>query len=123
MRIVVFLLIAGVAAFMGFIALRGECPGRTIVMSEARCRATATVSAEACATVFRDADRITRTAATVFTDEQRCLASHDACIRSSVVQGFTPVPAGFCITVNGNTVTRQELIYRRSNAPQIGGNS
>ena len=123
MRIVVFLLIAGVAAFMGFLALRGECPGGTIVMSEAQCRAASGVSAAACATVFRDADRITRAAATVFSDEQRCLASHDACTRSSVVQGFTPVPAGFCIAVNGDAVTRQEPVYRRSNAPLIGGNS
>ena len=123
MRIVVFLLIAGVAAFMGFIALRGECPGGSIVMSEAQCRAASTLGVEACATVFRDAERITRAAPTVFTDEQRCLAGHDACIRSSVVQGYTPVPAGFCVVASGNAVTRQEPVYRRSNAPRIGGNS
>ncbi len=123
MRIVVFLFIAGVAAFMGFIALRGECPGGAIVMSASQCRAASAMSAEACATVFRDADRITRAAATVFTDEQRCLAGYDACTRSSVVQGFTPVPAGFCVVVTGSTITRQEPIYRRVNAPRIGGNS
>jgi uncharacterized protein YgiB involved in biofilm formation len=123
MKLIVLLFISGVVGLMGYFALRGECPGSVVVMSEDQCAASGSVSRAACGTIFREADRVTQASATVFTDLQRCQANHDRCVPSSVTQGFAPVPAGFCVTTNGDAVTRQEPIYRRSNAPRIGGNS
>ncbi len=123
MKLIGLLFIAGVVGLMGFFALRGECPGGVVVISEDQCAASGSVSRTACRTIFRDADRVTQASGTVFSDLQRCQANHDRCVPSSVTQGFAPVPAGFCVTAIGDAVTRQEPVYRRSNAPQIGGNS
>jgi hypothetical protein len=120
-KAIVVLLIVGVAGFMAYRAFAGECQGGHVFTSEAQCRQSGAISTVACATVFGQADSVTGRGATVFSSEQLCLGSHDACVRSSVAQGFTPVPAGFCVKASGNSVTSQEPVYRRINAPQAGG--
>jgi len=120
MKAVVILFIAGVAGVMAFFAWQGECPGGTIVTSEAGCLSSGAISTAACASIFRQADAVSARAATVFSDEQRCLAAHERCLRSQVATGFSPAASGFCVAVDGERITRQEPIYRRINAPSPG---
>jgi uncharacterized protein YgiB involved in biofilm formation len=87
-----------------------------IVTGEAQCRQSAGLSVAACAAVMNAADQVARGAATVFSTLDQCRERFEACIRSAVADGFTPVPAGFCVEASGSTITRQEPIYRRDNA-------
>ncbi len=87
---------------------------------EADCRRSGSLSQAACATVFAQAERVMRPAAPVYPSEQRCLQDYERCVRSAHTQGFTPVPAGFCVAVEGGQVTRQEPVYRRINAQASG---
>jgi uncharacterized protein YgiB involved in biofilm formation len=108
---------------MGLFALRGECPGGVIMMSEDQCSASGSVSRAACRTLWRDADGITQASATGFADLQRCQANHGHGVLSSAAQGFAPAPAGFCVSTTGDALPKQEPIDRRSNAPRIGDNA
>ncbi len=120
MKFIVILLVVGVAGVMAFMAWRGECPGGSVVFSESQCRQSGSFDANICGLIFRAADSVLARASTVYSDEQNCMRDHERCVRSARTQGFTPVPAGFCVQVGGGEITRQEPVYRRINAAQAG---
>ncbi len=123
MKVVVALVIAGVAGLMAFVFWRGECAGGSVVTSQAQCLRTSGFSAATCEAIFEAAERVTRAAATVYPMRDRCLQDYERCVPSSQTQGFTPVPAGFCVTASASAVTRREPVYRRINtATQEGRN-
>jgi uncharacterized protein YgiB involved in biofilm formation len=121
MKVMILLFIVGVAAVMGWFALRGECQGGQIVTSEAQCRQSASLDANVCAEVFRRAPELIRNAATIFTDRERCLQQYAACVPHANNAAFTPQPHGFCVVASGGAISRQEPVYRLANAQRVGG--
>lgn len=116
MKPLLLLLVAAVAGLMAYVGLRGECRDGVIVTGAAQCRQSAALSTAACEAVMTAADQLSRSAATVFSTLDQCRERFEACIRSAVADGFTPVPVGFCVAASGSSITRQDPIYRRENA-------
>jgi hypothetical protein len=123
MKAIVFLLIAGVASLMAYFALRGECPGGTVVMSEAQCVQSRAFEAATCAAIFGRSAELVRSSATVYADRERCLQRHTGCAPHANVGMFAPIPDGFCVSVSGGRIASQEPVYRAPNAARVGGNS
>jgi uncharacterized protein YgiB involved in biofilm formation len=120
LKAIVFLVIAGVVGLMAYLGLRGECPSTTAVLSETACLRDGQFPAAVCQTIFERAEAVTRAAPTIYPSEQDCLRDFERCIRSGHTQGFTPVPAGFCVATSGGEITWQEPLYRRINAQPVG---
>jgi uncharacterized protein YgiB involved in biofilm formation len=112
-RAIPFTLIGGVAAFMAYMAFRGECPGGVVVMSEEKCRTESGLSADLCRTVYSRAVTVARNAGTVFVDESKCSQQYGPCLPHATVLGsFVPVPAGFCVQSSGGRLTDMTPVYR-----------
>ncbi|MGL4440343.1 MAG: DUF1190 domain-containing protein, partial [Bosea sp. (in: a-proteobacteria)] len=73
-----------------------------------------------CTLIFRAADDVTKRSNTTFPNQQACQADYERCVPSGINQGFTPVPAGFCVIASGGSISRQEPVYRRTSAAQVG---
>jgi uncharacterized protein YgiB involved in biofilm formation len=112
-RAVVFLVIAGVAGLMGYVALVGECPGGAVVRSQEQCNDTSGFSRDICAAVFARALDVARNAGTVYTDRNACFREFGNCLdHATVVGGHVPQPAGFCVKVAGGTLAAILPVYR-----------
>jgi uncharacterized protein YgiB involved in biofilm formation len=120
LKVVVVLLIAGVVGVMVFMAWRGECPGGSVVFSESQCRQSGSFDAAVCGLIFRSADDVAQRANTTYSNQQACQVDYERCTPSGINQGFTPVPAGFCVSAKGGSIVRQEPVYRRINAAHVG---
>ncbi len=120
MKVIILLFIAGVAGVMGWFFLRGECRGGKVVVSEAQCRQTAGFDAATCAAVFARAESVIRNSHAIYIDRERCLQTYARCIPHPV-NGFTPVPEGFCVITSGGTIQSQTPVYRVGHAQRIGG--
>jgi uncharacterized protein YgiB involved in biofilm formation len=112
-RAIPFALIGAVAAFMAYMALRGECPGGVVVMSEANCREAGGLSADLCRTVYSRAVEVARNAGTVYTDVSKCSQQYGPCLpHATLVGSFVPAPAGFCVQSIGGRLTEMTPVYR-----------
>lgn len=120
MKALVFVLIAGVAGLMFYLALRGDCADGVATYGEASCLSEGRLPADICRMAHARAAQVTAEAATVYPSEARCLQDYAICRHSAVTQGWTPEPAGFCIRHAGGAITAQTPLYRRINAAELG---
>jgi uncharacterized protein YgiB involved in biofilm formation len=112
-RAVVLLVIAGVAGVMAYAALRGECPGGAVVTDEAHCARSGGFSAALCRQVFARANEVARGAGTVYIDRDECFRVFGNCLdHASIVGGYTPRPAGFCVKAAGGVLQSMVPVYR-----------
>jgi uncharacterized protein YgiB involved in biofilm formation len=112
-RAAVVLVIAGVAGLMAYLAFVGECPGGAVVRTEEQCAASGGLPRELCRTVFSRAAEVARSAGTVYTDRDQCYREFGACLaHATLVGGYVPQPAGFCVKANGSALASMVPIYR-----------
>jgi uncharacterized protein YgiB involved in biofilm formation len=117
MKAVVILVIAGIAGLMAYLAFVGECPGGAVVRSEEQCRGEAALSASLCRTIFARANEVARSANSVYQDPTECSVQFGQCLpHATLIGGYVPAPAGFCVKTNGNALVAMEPIYRRAAA-------
>ena len=117
MKAVVFLVIAGIAGLMAYFAFVGECPGGAIVRSEEQCRGEAGLSLNLCRTVFARANEVARNANSVYQDPMACSVQFGQCLpHATLIGGYVPAPAGFCIKTTNDELTAMEPLYRRAPA-------
>jgi uncharacterized protein YgiB involved in biofilm formation len=115
MKYAVIAFILGLAGFMLWLWLNGECPGGRVVTSEAQCVSDAGLPQAFCIEVFRRAPTVARAAATVYTDEAACRADFGECLPHALSRsGFVPRPRGFCVSADPEgRVQTMEPVYRR----------
>jgi uncharacterized protein YgiB involved in biofilm formation len=116
----VVIVIVGVAGLMGYLAATGECPHGVAVFSEEGCLRDGRLAPALCREAFARADAVARQSNTIYPHEWRCLQDFDRCLRSTITQGFTPVPAGFCLRAEGGQLVAQTPLYRRINTAPAG---
>jgi uncharacterized protein YgiB involved in biofilm formation len=117
MRAVVILIIAGIAGLMGYLAFVGECPGGSVVRSEQHCEQSRGFSQELCRQVFARANAVGRSAGTVYIDRDECFRVFGNCLNhASIVGGYVPQPAGFCVKANGGALHSMTPVYRAAAA-------
>jgi uncharacterized protein YgiB involved in biofilm formation len=117
MKAVVLLIIAGIAGLMAYFAFIGECPGGAVVRSEEQCRGDAGISSGLCRTIFARANEVARNANSVYQDPTECSIQFGSCLpHATIVGGYVPAPAGFCVKTNGTALTAMEPVYRRAAA-------
>ncbi len=115
MRALIMLFIAGVAGLIGYLAFTGECPGGTVVRSEEQCRET--LSQGLCRTIFSRANAVARNAGSVYMNPTECSIAFGNCLNhATIVGGYVPAPAGFCVKTSGESLSSMEPIYRRAAA-------
>jgi uncharacterized protein YgiB involved in biofilm formation len=115
MKAVTILIIAGIAGFMAYLAYVGECPGGTVVRSEQQCLDT--LNAAVCTTIFSRAKEVAENSNTVYMNPIECSTLFGACLNhATIIGGYTPTPARFCIKNNGTSLTSMEPIYQRAGA-------
>jgi uncharacterized protein YgiB involved in biofilm formation len=114
-RALVLLFIAGVAGLIGYLAFVDECPGGTVVRSEENCRES--LIRDLCRTIFTRANAVARNASSVYMNPVECSVAFGNCLdHATIVGGYVPAPAGFCIKASGETISSMEPIYRRASA-------
>ena len=114
-RAVVILIIAGIAGVMAYLAFIGECVGGTVVNSEAHC--VESLPQTLCRAVFAQARDVAQRSDSVYTDPVACAVQFGPCLpHATILSGYVPVPAGFCIKASGATLTAMTPIYRRISA-------
>jgi uncharacterized protein YgiB involved in biofilm formation len=112
-RAVVFLVIAGVAGLMAYLAYVGECPGGTVVRSPEQCATASGLGPDICHAVFAQALDVARRAGAVYTDRNACFREFGNCLdHATVVGGYVPQPAGFCVNVAGGRLASMIPVYR-----------
>jgi hypothetical protein len=115
MKAVIILFIAGVAGLIGYLAFTGECPGGSVVRSEEQCREL--LSQGLCRTVFSRAKDVAQGANSVYMDPVECSVQFGPCLNhATIVGGYVPAPAGFCVKVSGDSLTSMQPVYRRAAA-------
>lgn len=119
LKVIVFLLIAGIAGVMGFMAWRGECASGYVFATVDECAAQGSFRPEACREMFTMAAETVGHAATVFPTEQACRDQFEVCIPHKMVSGFTPVPAAYCVSRVRSRMMPPEPIYRRINTTPV----
>jgi uncharacterized protein YgiB involved in biofilm formation len=113
MRALILLFIAGVAGLIGYLAFVGECTGGTVVRSEAQCREN--LSQGLCRTIFARANEVARSTGSVYMNPTECSVAFGSCLdHATIVGGYVPAPAGFCVRASGDTLTGMEPVYRRA---------
>jgi uncharacterized protein YgiB involved in biofilm formation len=117
MRWLVFLIIGGIAGLFGYLALVGECPGGTVVRSQQQCQDSGGLSGDLCRQVFARANDVARNAGTVYIDRDECFRVFGNCLNhATIVGGYVPQPAGFCVKASGGTVQSVVPVYRQAAA-------
>jgi uncharacterized protein YgiB involved in biofilm formation len=112
-RAIVILFIAGVAGLMAYLAFVGECPGGSVVRSEEQCQQSSGFSGDICRQVFARANEVARSAGTVYIDRDECFRVFGNCLNhASIVGGYVPQPAGFCVKAGGGTLQSMAPVYR-----------
>jgi hypothetical protein len=113
MRALILLFIAGVAGLIGYLAFVGECTGGTVVRSEAQCRES--LNQGLCRTIFARANEVARNAGTVYMNLTECAIAFGGCLdHATIVGGYVPAPAGFCVRISGDTLAGMQPVYRRA---------
>jgi uncharacterized protein YgiB involved in biofilm formation len=116
-KAVVVLVIAGIAGLMAYLAFVGECPGGAVVRSEEQCQQSSGLGSDLCRQVFARANEVARTAGTVYIDRNECFRVFGNCLNhATIVGGYVPQPAGFCVRAGGGTLQSMVPIYRNAAA-------
>jgi uncharacterized protein YgiB involved in biofilm formation len=116
-RAIVILVIAGVAGLMAYMAFIGECTGGSVVQSEEQCQQSGGLSGDVCREVFARANDVARNAGTVYTDRDECFRIFGNCLNhATVVSGYVPQPAGFCVKAGGGSLQSMVPVYRATAA-------
>jgi uncharacterized protein YgiB involved in biofilm formation len=116
-RAIVVLVIAGIAGLMGYLAFVGECPGGTVARSEEQCRQSGGFSGDLCREIFARANEVARSAGTVYIDRDECFRVFGNCLNhASIVGGYVPQPAGFCVKAAGGALQSMVPVYRAGTA-------
>lgn len=112
-RALILLFIAGVAGLIAYLAFVGECTGGTVVRSEQQCREN--LSQGLCRTIFARANDVARNAGSVYMSPTECSVAFGSCLdHATIVGGYVPAPAGFCVRASGETLSSMQPIYRRA---------
>jgi hypothetical protein len=115
MRAFIFLFLASVAGFLGYLAFVGECTAGNVVRNERQCRET--LSTALCRTIFSRANSVACNAGSVYMNPTECSVAFGNCLdHATIVGGYVPAPAGFCVRTSGDTLASMEPIYRRAAA-------
>lgn len=102
MRTLVIALIAGLAAFMGWLWFQPECAGGSVVATEQECLGIPGFDRRFCATAFARPDEVVMRAGNVFQTQSDCQMRHPVCIEYPGIHGWTPKPTGFCVVRGDN---------------------
>ena len=95
--IAVTLIVAGVAAAMGYVWLSGgDCPGGTEIPSERACLAGGR-PAEQCRALLAEANGLLAHSGPVYATREACQDRHTTCQDSRAATGFAPRATGFCL--------------------------
>jgi hypothetical protein len=104
--------ILAIAAFMGWNALRPECPGGAVLADEAQCRAA--FDAAFCARAMPETIRVARRSGQTFSSQSACLEQWPVCDARSDVSAWAPRPASFCVArAPDGAIGRIEPVYSR----------
>ena len=95
MRKIVLLLIAAVAAGMGYLFMQPVCAGGAVVRDEAQCRATAGFDAAFCRDAFGKAPAIARASGPSYSQRNDCDTQWPVCAEHA--GGWGPRPAAWCL--------------------------
>jgi len=113
MRLIVFAVIGGIAAFMAWIILNPDCEG-SIVSSEQNCLSVAGFDRAFCASAFARPEEAIYRAGNVFRSQQDCQVRFLNCIEFPGVHGWTPKPQGYCVVRGANgALARMTPVYDR----------
>lgn len=113
MRAAVLLIIAGIAGLMAYLAYVGECTGGSVVRSEEQCTGSSGLSRDLCRQIFARANEVARGSGTVYIDRDECFRVFGNCLNhATVVGGYTPQPAGFCVKANGGALLSMVPVYK-----------
>jgi uncharacterized protein YgiB involved in biofilm formation len=122
MRLVIIVLIVGIAAAMAYFGLRGECPGGQVFATKTACR-DAGLGEILCDRAFAEARRKAFEESSPFSTQDACLHHFPRCERHvRIVSGYVPVPRGVCVVPGkpGNPVF--ERIGASPGLPPATGN-
>jgi uncharacterized protein YgiB involved in biofilm formation len=112
-KAIVILIIAGIAGFMAYLAFVGECPGGAVVRSEEQCAGSGGLGTDLCRQVFARANEVARSAGTVYIDRDECFRAFGNCLNhATIVGGYVPQPAGFCVKAGGGALQSMVPVYR-----------
>ncbi len=114
-RALILLFIAGVAGLLLYLAFIGECPGGTVLRTLESCPEK--LSAGLCQQVRLRAREVAQSAGTVYMDPVQCSIEFGPCLNhATIVGGYVPAPAGFCVLNVKGSVVDISPIYRRAAA-------
>jgi hypothetical protein len=97
MRIIVFAIIAGVAALMAWLWFQPECPAGAVVADEQECVNVPGFDRQFCARAFARPEEAIFRAGNYFATRDECQLRHLTCVEYPGLNGFTPKPSGFCL--------------------------
>ncbi|MDE2363855.1 MAG: hypothetical protein KGM42_14355 [Hyphomicrobiales bacterium] len=112
MPALVIVFILGIAAFMGWRALRPECAAPAVaIANEADCRAN--FDALFCLQAMAETERVARASGGSFPTQSACLERFPVCIERSDVSAWTPRPARYCVArAADGGIARIDPVYR-----------
>ncbi|MCZ0733391.1 DUF1190 domain-containing protein [Phreatobacter sp. AB_2022a] len=95
--VAVGLIVAGVAATMGYVWFRGgDCPGGTEIPSERACLASGRAAGQ-CRALLAEATALLARSGPVYATREACQDRHTSCQESRGAAGFAPRATGFCL--------------------------
>lgn len=114
MKIVAFIIIAGVAAIIGWFAFTPQCPGGAVATGEVECQQILGFDRAFCQMAFARQEDAIRRAGNVFATQQDCNQRHITCIPFPGLHSWTPKPTGFCLVKSKDgALARMEPVYGR----------
>ncbi|MFM9974167.1 MAG: hypothetical protein ACKVON_06275 [Beijerinckiaceae bacterium] len=114
-KAITLLILAGIVGVMAYLAFTGECVGGNVVRSEEHCLEK--LPQGLCRAVFAQAKGVAQHSNSVYTDPVECAIQFGPCLpHATILSGYVPVPAGFCVKSSGSTLNEMIPVYRRISA-------
>lgn len=114
MKILVFLIIGGVAAIIGWSIFNRDCDG-VRVATESECVAAKGFDRAFCARAFARPEEAIYRAGNVFKTQSECSVRNLNCIEFPGVHGWTPKPLTYCVVrADNGTLASMTPLYDRA---------
>ncbi|HRK23856.1 MAG TPA: hypothetical protein PLQ11_02780 [Beijerinckiaceae bacterium] len=97
MKAIVFVVIGGVAALLGWLFFQPECFQGVVVASEHACVQVPGFDRQFCERAFARPEEAIFRAGSFYQTRDDCLRRHTDCIEFPGVHGYTPKPTGYCV--------------------------